>query len=197
MSRLACPQAPGVVLHLVQRGRGGASCFGAARDACAYLHALCTCAQDCECAVHAYVLMSNHVHLLVTPAREAGATQLMGFVVERYRRHLAEGRGRAGALWEEPFDASPVYAPRYLLSCMRYIEDNPVRAGLAREPGAWRWSSFAANALGREDPIVTPHAVYCALGRTPEARRARYRAMFWRTAAALHASRRRGIEPPV
>jgi putative transposase len=184
MSRLACPQAPGVVLHLVQRGRGGAACFGAARDACAYLSALSGCARDCDCAVHAYVLMRNHVHLLVTPEREGGAKQLIGAVAERYARHLAGTRGRAGALWEEPFDASPVYAPRYLLSCMRYIEDNPVRAGLAREPGAWRWSSFAANALGREDPVVTPHAVYCALGRTPEARRARYRSLFWRPPAS-------------
>jgi len=184
MSRLACPQARGVALHLVQRGRGGATCFRVARDACAYLQALAACARDCECAVHAYVLMHNHVHLLVTPARAAGATRLIGLVVERYARDLAGAGRRLSVAWEEPFDASPVYAPRYLLSCMRYIEDNPVRAGLVHEPGAWRWSSFAANARGREDPVVTPHAVYCALGRTPLARCRRYRAMFGRSCAA-------------
>jgi putative transposase len=139
------------------------------------------CAERCECAVHAYALMNNHVHLLVTPGRREGASHLLRAVAARYARHFAEAYGRAGVLWEEPFDASPVYAPRYLLSCMRYIEDNPVRAGLVAEPGAYRWSSFGANALGRDDPIVTPHALYFALGRTPEARRARYRAMFWRT----------------
>jgi putative transposase len=184
MSRLACPEQRGVALHLIQRGRGRAACFFRERDGRAYLHWLRAFAARCECAVHAYVLMSNHVHLLVTPARKEGASQLMRAVATRYARHLAEERGRAGALWEEPFDASPVYAPRYLLSCMRYIEENPVRAGLAGDPDAYRWSSFGANAWGRDDPVVTPHALYCALGRSPEARRARYRAMFWRALPA-------------
>jgi putative transposase len=178
MSRLACPQAPGVALHVVQRGRDGAACFVTAREASAYLHALGACAAGCRCAVHAYVLMSNHVHLLVTPARRAGATELMTALAESCRRPLGEARGCPATPWEDGFDASPVYAPRYLLACMRYIEENPVRAGLARDPGAWRWSSFGANAAGREDPIVTPHGVYCALGRTPQERRRRYRAMF-------------------
>ena len=178
MSRLACPQAPGVALHVVQRGRGGAACFVTARDACAYLRALGACAPACRCAVHAYALMGNHVHLLVTPAYRAGATELMSALAGHARRYLAEAPGARATPWEDGFDASPVYAPRYLLSCMRYIEENPVRAGLARDPGAWRWSSFGANAVGREDPIVTPHGVYCALGRTPEERRRRYRAMF-------------------
>jgi len=137
-----------------------------------------------ECAVHAYALMSNHVHLLVTPAREEGASQLMRALGGRYARYLAEARGRAGPVWEDPFDASPVYVPRYLLSCMCYIEDNPVRAGLVADPGAYRWSSFGANAWGRDDPLVTPHPLYYALGRSPEWRRARYRAMFWRPPTA-------------
>ncbi len=184
MPRLACPEKPGVALHLIQRARGGARCFLRERDGRAYLHCLRHFAERCECAVHAYVLMSNHVHLLVTPGRREGAAQLMRAVAARYARHVADEHGRAGALWEEPFDASPVYAPRYLLSCMRYIEDNPVRAGLVADPGAYRWSSFGANAWGRDDPVVTPHALYCALGRSPEARRARYRAMFWQASPA-------------
>jgi putative transposase len=178
MSRLACPEQRGVALHLIQRSRG--ACFLRESDGRAYLDWLRAYAQRFECAVHAYVLMSNHVHLLATPARALGASQMMRVLAERYARSFAEARGCSDAIWEEPFDASPVYAPRYLLSCMRYIEENPVRAGLTADPDAYRWSSFGANAWGRDDPVVTPHALYFALGRSPERRRARYRAMFWR-----------------
>ncbi|OFZ99805.1 MAG: hypothetical protein A2Z64_13790 [Betaproteobacteria bacterium RIFCSPLOWO2_02_67_12] len=184
MPRLACPEKPGVALHLIQRCRGRAPCFLRERDGLSYLDWLRAYAQRFECAVHAYVLMSNHVHLLVTPARAQSASQLMRALAGRYAAYAAEARGRADALWEEPFDASPVYAPRYLLACMRYIEENPVRAGLAGDPDGYRWSSFGANAWGREDPVVTPHALYFALGRSPERRRARYRAMFWRALPA-------------
>ncbi|MBI2753117.1 MAG: transposase [Betaproteobacteria bacterium] len=180
MSCPACPEQPGVALHLVQRGLGRAACFFRVRDGFAYLHWLRECAERFECAVHAYVLMRNHVHLLLTPARAGCGSRLMRALGERYARHFAEAHGRAGPLWEEPFDASPVYASRYVLSCMRYIEDNPVRAGLVADPAAYRWSSYGANAWGRDDPLVTPHALYYALGRTPEWRRARYRAMCWR-----------------
>jgi len=181
MSRLACPEQRGVALHLIQRGRGRAACFVCERDGLAYLSWLRVYAQRFECAVHAYVLMSNHVHFLLTPARDEGASQLMRALAGCYARYVVETRGLAGALWEEPFDASPVYAPRYLLSCMRYIEENPVHAGLVADPNAYRWSSFGANAWGRDDPVVAPHPLYCALGHSPERRRARYRAMFWRT----------------
>ena len=180
MSRFACPEPPGVALHLIQRGRGRARCFFGARDGIAYLRWLREYAMRFECAVHAYVLMRNHVHLLVTPARERGGSDLMRSLGGCYARHVADTRGLAGPLWEERFEAAPVYVPRYLLSCMRYIEENPVRAGLASDPGEYRWSSYGANAWGREDPLVTPHALYYALGRSPEWRRARYRAMFWR-----------------
>src|SRR6266705_917548 len=136
MSRLACPEQPGVALHVVQRGLGRAACYSGERDRIAYLDALRGGAERCACAVHAYVLMGNHVHLLVTPAREGGATRLMRSIAESYGRYLAEAYGHEGALWEEPFDGSPVHARRYLLACMRYIEENPVRAGLAALSGA-------------------------------------------------------------
>jgi len=178
MPRLACPEEPGVALHLVQRGLGRTACFSGERDRVAYLEALRECAVRCACAVHAYVLMGNHVHLLVTPAREGGATRLMRSIAERYGRHLAEAYGHEGALWEEPFDGSPVHARRYLVACMRYIEENPVRAGLAADAGAYRWSSYRANALGEDDGIVAPHPLYFALGRSPAERAAAYRALF-------------------
>jgi putative transposase len=184
MPRPACPEQPGVALHLTQRARGGAACFLRERDRLAYLDALRDCAARIECAVHAYVLMGNHAHLLVTPARAGGATRLMGTLAERFGRHLADARGHDGAPWAEPYDASPVHARRHFLSCMRYIEENPVRARIAARPESYRWSSHRANALGEDDALVTPHAYYCALGRTPEARRVAYRALFAARAAA-------------
>lgn len=176
--RLVCPEEPRVPLHVVQRALG--ACFSGARDHLAYLEALRECAARSACAVHAYALMGNHVHLLVTPARAAGATRLMRSVAERYRRHLAEAWGHQGEIWEERFDGSPVHARRYLFSCMRYIEMNPVRAGLARDAGAYRWSSHRANALGEDDALVAPHPFYYALGRSREERCAAYRGMFAR-----------------
>jgi len=158
MARQACPQQPGVALHLVQRGRQ--ACFAGEQERLGYLARLRMAAAGLECPVHAYVLMGNHVHLLVTPARADGGSELL--------REL----GRSA----QELDATPVVAPRYLLACMRYIELNPVRAGLVDSAADYRWSSYRANVLGEEDALVTPHPCYYALGRTPQARRAAYRA---------------------
>jgi putative transposase len=178
MPRLACPEEPRGTLHVVQRGRARSACFSCARDRAAYLEALRECAVRAECAVHAYALMGNHVHLLITPAGAAGAARLMPALASRYARYLAVRYGHEEALWEEPYDASPVHARAHLLACMRYIEDNPVRAGLAAHPRQYPWSSYRANALGREDALVTPHPHYYSLGRSPGARRAAYAALF-------------------
>lgn len=156
MARLACPQQPRVPLHLVQRGH--AASFSGEDDRLGYLERLRIASAALECAVHAYVLMGNHVHLLVTPARAQGGSAL-----------LRELGGSAADL-----DATPVVASRYLIHCMRYIELNPVRAKLVRRAADYRWSSYRANALGREDALLTPHPCYYALGRTPQARRAAY-----------------------
>jgi putative transposase len=180
MPRLACPEEPRATLHVVQRGRARRACFSCARDRVAYLEALRECAARAGCAVHAYALMGNHVHLLVTSARAAGAARLMPAVAARYARHLATAYGHEDSVWEEPYDASPVRARAHLLACMRYIEENPVRAGLAAHPGAYRWSSYRANALGEDDPLVTPHPHYYSLGRSPDERRAAYAALFAR-----------------
>ena len=174
--RLACPEEPRVALHVVQRGLS--ACFSGSADFLAYLDALSACAQRGACAVHAYALMGNHVHLLVTPARAMGATLLLRSTAERYAQHLVEAHGYEGALWEKRFDGTPVRARKYLFACMRYIESNPVRARLVREAGAYRWSSFRANALAKDDALVTPHPWYCALGRSREERCAAYRALF-------------------
>jgi len=181
----------GFPLHLVQRGRRGEACFQAESDCMAYLRALGDCAMRLECAVHAYVLMGNHVHLLVTPARAGGAARLLRGLAER---HELEGAAAAAPAYGRPGNGrdfggtsvSPGYARRYLFACMRYIELNPVRAGFVRHAAQYRWSSYRANALGGEDPLLTPHALYYALGRTPEARRAAYRVLF-PAASQLHA----------
>jgi len=178
MPRLACPEEPRVTLHVVQRGRARSTCFSCDLDRYAYLDALRNCAARAECAVHAYALMGNHVHLLLTSARAAGAARLMPAIAARYARHLATAYGHEDSVWEEPYDASPVHARRHLLACMRYIEENPVRAGLAAHPGVYRWSSYRANALGEGDALVTPHAHYFSLGRSPDARHAAYAALF-------------------
>jgi putative transposase len=145
VSRLDCPQPPGVPLHVVLRGA---------------IANLPRAVQAAGCAVHAYARMATHAHVLITPAGGWGAARLAA---------LAGG---------DAYDATPVIARRYLLACMRYIELNPVRAGLVRHPALFRASSYRANALGEPDALVTPHAVYFALGRDAEARRAAYRSGF-------------------
>jgi putative transposase len=183
MPRLACPEEPRSTLHVVQRGRARSACFSCARDRVAYLEALRECAARAECAVHAWALMGNHVHLLLTSARAGGAARLMPAIAARYARYVATAYGHEEALWEEPYDATPVHARAHLLACMRYIEENPVRAGLAAHPGAYPWSSYRANALGEDSALVTPHSHYYSLGRSPDARRAAYAALFTRAAA--------------
>lgn len=171
-------QIPGHPLHVIQRGYCRAACFLCERDRAAYLHWLGAYAERFGCAVHAYVVMGNHVHLLLTPSRPEGASRLMHALGERYTRYICEAHERPGPLLEERVKALPLRSRRHLLDCMRYIESNPVRARLVAAPGEYRWSSFRANALGHEDALVTPHSCYYALGRSAEARQAAYRALF-------------------
>jgi len=192
MPRLACPEEAHATLHIVQRARERSTCFSCSVDRTAYLRALRECAESEQCAVHAYALMGNHVHLLVTFARSGGAARLMPAIAARYARHLRSAYGHDEALWEEAYDATPVHARRHLFATMRYIEENPVRAGLAAHPGAYLWSSYRANALGEDDALVTPHPHYYSLGRSPDGRRAAYAALFARTGERITpVSRRR------
>ena len=185
MPRLACPEEAHATLHVVQRARERRAGFSCTGDRVAYLEALRECATRAECTIHAYALMGNHVHLLLTAARAAGPARLMPAIAARYARHLAQAYGHEDPVWDEAYDASPVHARRYLLACMRYIEENPVRAGLAPHPGAYPWSSYRANALGEDDALVTPHPHYCSLGRSPAERHAAYAALFVGTSERL------------
>ncbi|MGH8673641.1 MAG: transposase [Burkholderiales bacterium] len=163
----------GVARHVIQRGRGRAPCFSCAEDRLAYLELLGTFAAHYECAVHAYVLMANHVHTLMMSSA-AGAAELARTLCERYQRYVAEKYGADGMVWDGNPEIRPVYARRYVLGCMRYIELNPVRAQIVTRPGDYRWSSYRSNALGHDDPVVTPHALYYALGRSADLRRRAY-----------------------
>jgi len=178
MVRPAGDEPRGVALHAVQRARDGAACFFCDADRVAYLEALRELAARGGCAVHAYVLMGNHVHLLATSARPRGVSQLLAALAGRHARRLAASRASEVEPWTEALDVSPVHQRRHLLACMRYIETNPVRARMVARPESYRWSSFAANALGRDDPLVAPHPYYYALGRDPAARRAAYLGSF-------------------
>ena len=158
--------ATAVSQHVIQRSR--VACFSGAGTRLAYLDLMTVFAAHYECAVHAYVLMANHVHLLFTAGDESDGSEFVQAVSDRYQRHIGE------PIWSEPREVRPIHARRYLLACMRYIELNPVRAQIVARPQDYRWSSFRANALGYRDPVVKPHALYYALGRTPAQRRDAY-----------------------
>lgn len=178
MARLACPEEARSTLHIVQQGLARRACFSCAKDRVAYLDSLRECSLRQDCAIHAYALMGNHVHLLLTSGRAEGPARLMPAVAERYAGYLRVEYGHAEPVWEDRYDASPVHVRRYLLACMRYVEENPVRAGLARNAADWPWSSYRCNAFGEDDALVTPHAHYFSLGRSPRERQAAYAATF-------------------
>jgi REP-associated tyrosine transposase len=174
-ARLRIADAP---LHIIQRGNNRSVCFFADHDYGCYLHHLGELSARYACSIHAYVLMTNHVHLLLTPRRPDGASLLMKHLGQRYVQYVNRVYERSGTLWEGRFRSSIVQAEAYLLRCQRYIELNPVRAGMVDSPGAYRWSSFAANALGRIDRLVTPHPVFLALGAHEARRRKAYLELF-------------------
>jgi len=168
----------GYPLHVIVRGIDRGAIFFSESDRPFFLRSLAEVAVAEAVSVHAYVLMTNHVHLLVTPATERGAGRLMKGLGFRYVQYINRTYGRTGTLFEGRFRSSLIEGERYLLACQRYIELNPVRAGLVPDPGAYPWSSYRANALGAPDPLLTPHPLYVVLAETDEARRAAYRNLF-------------------
>lgn len=140
------------------------ACFHREGDRLVYLALLREAAAKSACAVHAYCLMTNHVHLLVTPSDEATCATMMHAVAQRYAQYFNGAAGRTGALWEGRFRSCLVESARYVLSCYRYIELNPVRAGMVSSPEAYPWSSYAGNSGGRDDALLTPHADFASLG---------------------------------
>ena len=165
-------------LHIVQRGINREPCFYADEDYPCYLHWLEEAAHACGCAIHAYVLMTNHVHLLLTPATPGAPARLMQSVGRRYVQYVNRHYRRTGSLWEGRYKSSVVQAEAYLLACMRYIELNPVRAAMVTDPGDYPWSSYRANGLAQADTRLTPHSLYLGLDAAAASRRQAYRALF-------------------
>jgi putative transposase len=168
---------PCVPQHIIQRGQDGHACFYSPADYRCYLVQLLHASSRWDCAVHAYALMPNHVHLLVTPSHVGALAHMMQAIGRNYVSYFNATYHRTGTLWEGRFK-SCLIGDDYLLVCQRYIELNPVRAGLVGEPSAYAWSSYACNALGLPDPMIVPHARYLALGKYLEQCMRAYRQSF-------------------
>lgn len=168
----------GVPQHVIQRGHNRESCFYSKEDYIKYCYTLHEAAEKNGAAIHAYMLMTNHVHILVTPANEHSITHMMQDLGRKYVRYINKTYQRTGTLWEGRFKASLVDSEIYLLTCMRYIEMNPVRAGMVNHPSEYRWSSYHANAFGKENLLITPHPIYTSLNKVEEGRQYAYRELF-------------------
>lgn len=162
-------------MHIVQRGNNRQVCFFHPSDNAFYLETLFACAARYRVDIHAYVLMTNHVHLLATPAGKSDMSRMMQLLGATYAVRINTRYQRTGSLWEGRYKSSLVESERYCLACYRYIELNPVRAGLCANPGDYRWSSYPVNALAAENPGLRPHPQWLALGKNDAERRAHYR----------------------
>ena len=178
MPRLPRVVLPGHTLHIIQRGNNRGACFIDDGDRKRYLATLLQVSRRARCTIHAYVLMTNHTHLLVTAGNARAPARMMQGLGRHYVRYFNLRHGRTGTLWEGRYRSSLIDSERYFLQCSRYIETNPVRAGLVSSPGDYLWSSFRSNTDGRPDPLVRPHPVYLALGHSVSRRREAYRALF-------------------
>lgn len=169
---------PDMPLHIVQRGHNRDACFFSEDDYVSYRHWLGEALKETGCALHAYVLMTNHVHLLLTPPSGEAVSRFIMALGRRYVQYINKTYRRTGTLWDSRYKSSLIQADAYLLTCQRYIELNPVRAGMVDEPAHYRWSSYRSNALGQADPLLTPHTLYLLLSAKQDQREASYRALF-------------------
>lgn len=169
---------PDIPVHVIQRGNNRQPIFFDDSDYRKYLRCLGEGVERFDCKVHTYVLMTNHVHLLLTPHSNQAVSHLMQYVGRHYVPYINAKYGRTGTLWEGRFKASSIDTRNYLLACYRYIELNPVRARIVQLPEEYRWSGCRSNALGESNTLLSPHSEYLSLGSTPSARRSSYKAMF-------------------
>lgn len=181
MARLPRPDLAGIPQHVVQRGNNRLPCFLDDRDRRCYLTFLAEALERHECSLHAYVLMSNHVHLLVTPSAIGNVSRLMQNLGRAYVQVFNARHGRSGTLWEGRYKSCLVDSESYVLRCYRYIELNPVRAWMVADPAQHPWSSHPGNAGLRHDPLLTPHDAYTSLGRNVIERAEAYRVLLAET----------------
>lgn len=193
MARLGRFFIPGTPLYVLQRGNDNREVFSTPGEYARFREWLHEGAAANGCAIHAYVLMPNHVCLLTTPRHERSLPKTMQSLGRRYVHHFNAAHGRSGTLWEGRYRATLIEAHAYLLDCMRFIEGEPVRMELAAHPAEYEWSSYRANALGDYDALVKAHELYTGLGATPSLRQQAYRHLFDRGlseefVALLHAA---------
>jgi len=177
LPRLPRYAMPGQPQHVIQRGNNRMPIFVDPTDFEHFRRDLTTACERYKCAIHAYVLMSNHFHLLLSTSAPGAVARMMQSLGARYVGYFNKRHGRTGTLWEGRYRSVPIDSERYLFTCYRYIEQNPVRAGMVAHPSKYRWSSFRANALGATDAIVTAHERYRALGGDKSERLRTYRAI--------------------
>ena len=178
MARLPRLYAPGCAHHIIQRGNNRVACFLQKTDRKRYLSILLDVSAKYAVAIHAYVLMTNHVHLLVTPQNANSCGQMMQSLGRSYVRYFNDQYLRSGTLWEGRYKSTLVDTDAYFFTVARYIELNPVRAGMVAHPREHPWSSYASNAEGLVDPLLTQHSLYIALGTEASERQRRYQKFF-------------------
>jgi len=168
----------GMPAHIMQQGVDKQICFASDADMAAYANWLLEGALKFGVLIHAWVFMTNHVHLLMTPTQDQSISDCMQYLGRHYVRYFNYRYRRTGTLFGGRFKSHPVQTTQYFLACSRYIELNPVRAGMVADPGEYSWSSYSAQALGRPVRMWTPHAEYEHLGSTKSARQIAYRGLF-------------------
>ena len=178
MPRRARLALAGVPVHIIQRGNDRKACFFEDEDYGLYLHHLRDLGVRTGCRIHAYVLMTNHVHLLLTPKTASSASLLMKHLGQRYVQYVNRSYQRTGTLWEGRFRSCLAREESYVLACYRYIECNPLRAEMVKHPRQYKWSSYRVNAEGAATNIVIPHQHYRALGNTESERQEAYKELF-------------------
>jgi len=178
MARLPRIHLPHIPQHIIQRGNNHCACFASSEDFKAYIHWLKEYAQQYSVDVHAWVLMTNHVHLLCTPRETGAISQLMQSLGRRYVQYFNNRYKRTGTLWEGRYKSCLIQEELYLLHVYRYIELNPVRAAMVLEPAEYSWSSYQINALGKKSDLCSPHSEYIKLGANDIQRQSNYQELF-------------------
>jgi putative transposase len=186
MARLPRLTLPGYAHHVIQRGNNRQPIFASPLHYQTLLEMLGEYARSFHVAIHSYVLMGNHFHLLVTPETADGVPHMMQALGRRYVRYFNDAQNRSGTLWEGRYKSTLIQAESYLLACMAYIDLNPVRAGMVAHPQDYPWSSYAHYAGLRSDALITPHALVWQLGNTPFAREAAYAHWVQAGVSAVH-----------
>jgi putative transposase len=178
MARLRRYTPGGIPQHIIQRGNNRQVCFASDVDLGVYSGWLLKGARKYDVAIHGWVYMTNHVHLLVTPLEDDSISRMMQFLGRQYVRYFNREYGRTGTLFEGRFRSCPVQTEEYFLACLRYIELNPVRVGMVTDPVEYHWSSYHANAFGKEISLWSPHQEYLKLGGVASVRQSHYRQLF-------------------